>query len=99
TDSGALAGPEELALADLIGSAGGSAGSAYAVVISVTPGETGEAATFQPLTCTLAMYDSRSARQLAVHAFRTRRPLPPRGNRYALDAIYIPSPGAQLLHL
>lgn len=99
SDAGQLAGPEELALADLVSSAGGAGGSSYAVLISVDAQPVSPEATFQPLECTLAMYDSRTSRQVALHAFKARRPLTPHGNRFALDALYIPAPGAQLLHL
>jgi len=99
SDAGQLAGPEELALGDLVSSAGGAGGSSYAVLISVAAEPVSPAATFQPLECTLAMYDSHNSRQVALHAFKARRPLPPRGNRFALDALYIPAPGGQLLHL
>jgi branched-chain amino acid transport system substrate-binding protein len=45
------------------------------------------------------MYDSRTARPLAVHRFTVPHPLPPQGNRYGLDAIYIPASGSQLIHI
>jgi hypothetical protein len=98
-DDGAVAGPEELALGDLVSSAGGTGGASYAVLISVDAAPAADWATFQPLECTLAMYDAHTARRVAVHSFKARRPLSPHGNRFALDAFYIPAPGAQLMHL
>jgi branched-chain amino acid transport system substrate-binding protein len=45
------------------------------------------------------MYDTRTGQRLARHEFRARRPLPGAGNRYGIEALYLPVSGTHLLHL
>ncbi len=94
--SGEAAGAGELALYDLLGQAT-TRNAALAVLVSVDPSSTAE--TFETLRCVCSLWDARTQTRLAGHEFRVRRPLPPTGNRKALDALFLPIPGRQLLQI
>ena len=53
----------------------------------------------ETLRCELVMRDLATGAVVAQHAFHARRPLPPSGNRFRLDAVYAPVPGAQLVQI
>jgi len=92
-----FASPEESALRDLLTRQDAVHHAPLTVLISVTPSSVTEEAEF--LRCTMAMYDSRTADQLTMHRFISSRPLLPQGNRYELEALYIPTTGAKLIHI
>lgn len=94
--SGEAAGASELALYDLLGQAAGR-DATLSVLVSVEPSSRSDTA--ETLRCVLSLWDARNQTRLAGHEFRVRRPLPPTGNRQALDAIYLPVPGRQLLQI
>lgn len=94
---GPLAGTSELALAELLGQSAAARDAGLAVLISVDSAGSTESA--ETLSCVLAVYDVRSTRQIARHGFRTRRPISPTGNRFGLEALFVPAAGAQVLHL
>ncbi len=95
--TGQLSSAEELSLAELLSQQTEAKDAPLTVLISVTPSSITEQEEF--LQCTLAMYDSRTAHQLTMHGFITRRPLPPQSNRYKLEALYIPTTGKKLMHI
>jgi len=97
SQSSALAGPEELALADLLGKQLADKEAAMALLISVETATVTDQS--RRLDCAVAMYDTKTAAQLAKHEFSVKRPVPPRGNRFGLEAVYVPVPGAQLVHI
>lgn len=90
---------EELALADLLGRQTDRKDAPLSVLISVHALSSTVTVEHEELRCTLAMYNSSTARQLALHSFTARRPLPPAGNNYELDAIYIPAQGRKLMQI
>ena len=94
---GATSSPEELALSELLGQASADRDAPLAVLISVH--DAGTTVQAQTLECVLAMYDTRTGRQMARHDFKARRPLQTVGNRYGVEAVYLPVPGTHLLHI
>jgi len=94
---GSVSGPEELALSELLGQAAVGRDAAMAVLVAVR--EESLSPQVQTLECSFAMYDTRTGRRIARHVFHARRPLPSGGNRYGIEALYLPVPGSHLLHL
>ncbi len=97
TSEGNYASHQELLLAELLDRQFSSNSAALSVLVSVRRSE--EDSESQNLECSLAMYDSRLAHRLASYKFSLKRPLPPPGNRFGLEALYVPGTGAQVLQI
>jgi len=97
TSNGPLSGNEEVALSDLLGQQAAVRNAPLAVLISVA--SLGDNGRYDTLDCNMAMYETSSARRLATHRFQARRALPPKGNRFELEAVYLPAPGSQVIKI
>jgi ABC-type branched-subunit amino acid transport system substrate-binding protein len=97
SQTSALSSPEELALADLLYKQTTEREATLAILVSVyTSTATAQS---ERLECSVAAYDTSNAVQLVKQGFTMKRPLPPKGNRYGLEALYVPTPGSQLVHI
>ncbi len=92
---GALSDAGEIALAELLGVYSTPRNAPLAIVIWVTSRAIGD--TSETLDCTMALYDSATAREVASHRFNALRAIQLPGNRYMLEAVFIPAPGAQVI--